>query len=117
MKLTAKDIESKVKAEIERAKSPNHAKLMWRLLVTPRCEIRPWDYGPDDSYSCWIVGEHPSSNTAFAYCDQGFGPKYPWGLLHLSGEYSSMGMDTGWFASLEDALLDSFAADELQSPQ
>ena len=105
MILTAKDIESKVEAEIERSKSPNHANLMRRLLVSPRCEIRPWDYGPVDSYPCWVVGEHPSTNTAFVYCDQGFGPKHPWGLLNLSGKYSSMGMDSGWFAFLEDAVL------------
>jgi len=82
------------------------------MLVNPRCEMRDWDYGEEgQSYPCWIVAEHHPSNTCIAYCEHGFGPSYPWGLLFIAGEHLSMGMDSGWYASLEDALRESMAWD------
>jgi hypothetical protein len=84
--------------------------------VTPRCEQRSWDYGaPGTVYRCWIVLEHPASGTGIAYCEQGFGPSCPWGLLWISGEHLSMGMDSGWYDSLEDAVRESFAWPESTS--
>ncbi len=85
------------------------------LLVKPRLEDRPWDYGPDQTYPCWIVLEHPPSNTGIAYCAEGFGPRSPWGLLFLRGEHLGMGMDAGWYTKLEDAFRESRACD-LPSP-
>lgn len=80
------------------------------LLVCPRCELRAWDYEPQgQKFPCWIVLEHPSSNTCIAYCDKGFGPSHSWGVLFISGPYMTMGMDSGWFQSLEEAFLDSMA--------
>jgi len=58
------------------------------------------------------VIEHRESNTGIAFCNQGFGPAYPWGLVFLSGEHMSIGMDSGWFISLEQAMRDSMAWDE-----
>lgn len=73
--------------------------------VDSRVENRAWDYGDKDcEYPCWIGVEDVSSNTAIGYCLQGFGPEYPWGLLFLKGEPSSMGMDSGWYPSLESAV-------------
>lgn len=84
---------------------PELLALAQSLLVEPRLESRPWDYGAQNQeFPCWVVLEHLPSNTGIAYCAQGFGPSNPWGLLFLSGEHLSMGMDSAWFASLEDAL-------------
>ena len=70
------------------------------------------DYGADgEKYPCWIVLEHASSNTGIAYCAQGFGPTDPWGLLFLAGPQKSMGMDSGWFTTLEYAFRESAACD------
>ena len=113
MNTDQKTITDLVEAEVARASSANVSALIRSLLVTPRCEERPWGYGPERSYPCWIVAEHPSSNTCFAYCEKGFGPKSPWGLLFISGNYQSIGMDCGWFQSLEEAVLDSCATDQL----
>ena len=55
--------------------------------------------------------EHSPSNTAIAYCEQGFGPSDPWGLAFLSGEHMGIGMDCGWFSTLESAMRDSMALD------
>jgi len=77
-------------------------------LVEPRLENREWDYGIEgQTYPCWICLESISTNTAIAYCEEGFGPTYPWGLLSLKGRNTSMGMDSGWFISLEQAVRDA----------
>ena len=82
------------------------------LLVAPHLEQREWDYGAvGQTYPCWIVLEHQPSHTGIAYCAEGFGPAAPWGILFLRGEDLSMGMDSGWFCSLEDAFRGSMACD------
>jgi hypothetical protein len=57
------------------------------------------------------VLEHPPSNTGIAYSPQGFGPSDPWGLVSLSGDHMGIGMDSGWFPTLESAMRDSMAWD------
>jgi hypothetical protein len=85
------------------------------LLITPRWEMRGWDYGqPGDEFPCWLVLEHPASNTAIAYCEHGFGPTMPWGLLSLSGAtHMSMGMDSGWFECFLETYFASKASTEM----
>ena len=78
------------------------------LLVSPRQEQRPWDYGQSgETRICWIVLEHRPSSTAIAYCRDGFVD--PWGILSLQPAHSSMGIDGSWFAFLEDAFRSSSA--------
>jgi hypothetical protein len=87
------------------------------LLVTPYPVERDWDYGlPGQNYKCWTVLEHRASNTGIAYCESGFGPSYPWGVVWLSGEYMSMGPDSGWYATLEDAMRESRAWNQPNPP-
>lgn len=85
------------------------------LLVAPKVQMRAWDYGqPGEAYPCWIVLEHPASNSGIAYCEHGFGPAFPWGLLFLEGvEHMSMGMDSGWFERFLEAYFESRAPVEL----
>jgi len=112
----ATDIQRLVRAELDRMTDMNLVAAIVPLLVEPRLEARPWDYGAaDQTYSCWIVLGHTPSNTGIAYCAEGFGPTDPWGLLSPTGKHLSMGMDSGWYASLEDAFRQSMACD-LPSP-
>ncbi len=85
------------------------------LLVEPRAELRDWDYGePGEQYPCWITLADNGSNIAIAYCESGFGPRNPWGLLWLeSREHMSMGMDSAWHSTFLDAYFDSLAATKL----
>ena len=106
------DIERLVRSELERISDDRLLAAIRPLLVRARCENRAWDYGVvGQTYPCWIVFEHPASNTGIAYCAHGFGPADPWGLLFLSGPHLSMGMDSGWFATLEAAFRESPACD------
>jgi hypothetical protein len=91
--------------------------LVHRLRVEPYPVERDWDYGkPDERYVCWTVLEHRPSNTGVAYCDAGFGPASPWGLVFLSGPHMNIGMDSAWFATLEGAVRDSMAWDGPNPP-
>lgn len=86
------------------------------LLVSPKPVLRSWNYGVDgEQYPCWTVLEHPASNTGIAYCENGFCPTSPWGLVFLQGSEAqmSMGMDSGWFSTFLQAYFDSQAVSEL----
>lgn len=91
--------------------------LVQQHRVEPYPVERDWDYGASsERYVCWTVLEHRPSNTGVAYCDAGFGPAHPWGLVFLSGPHMSIGMDSGWFASLERAVRESMAWDGPNPP-
>ncbi len=48
------------------------------------------------------------SNTGIAYCEFGFGPRNPWGLVFLSR--GSIGMDSAWYESFWASYFESMAA-------
>ncbi len=102
-----------VESELATISDPDVVEVIRRFLVTPYPVERDWDYGqPGEKYICWTVLEHRPSNTVIAYSKKkGFGPTAPWGIVFLSGEYMSIGMDSEWFAKLEDAVRGSCAWD------
>jgi hypothetical protein len=85
------------------------------LLITPECQMRAWDYGrAGEAFPCWFVLAHKASNTGIAYCEYGFGPSMPWGLLFLEGtQHMSMGMDSSWFQHFLEAYFESRASSEI----
>jgi hypothetical protein len=69
------DAENLVESQVGGITQADLVTLIRSLRVPARCEQRPWDYGkPGEAYPCWIVLEHQTSNTAVAYCADGFGP-------------------------------------------
>jgi len=108
----AKRIASLVERELGGIRDARLAQRIRDLLVPPYPVERAWDYGASgERFTCWTVLEDQPSNTGIAFCSQGFGPKAPWGLVFLSGPHMSIGMDCGWYASLEDAMKESMAWD------
>src|SRR5262249_7277674 len=108
----AADVGNLVRGELGRIGDEGVREAIANLLVEPRREMRSWDYGPDGTmYACWIVLEHRASNTVIVHCEEGFGAKDPWGMLFLEGPHQSMGMDSQWYATLEDAFRESGACD------
>jgi hypothetical protein len=86
------------------------------LLVAPTMIMRGWDYGREgQEYPCWNVLEHQPSNTGIAYCEHGFGPRSPWGLVFLTRDEArtSIGMDSSWFTTFLQAFFESQAATDL----
>jgi hypothetical protein len=110
--LRANDVVSLVNQELMRITDAPLLARIRELLVVPYPVERDWDYGRvGERFTCWTVLEHPPSNTSIAYCQQGFGPSDPWGLVFLSGEHTGMGMDSAWFPTLESAMRESMAWD------
>ncbi|MCA9216625.1 MAG: hypothetical protein KDB27_26325 [Planctomycetales bacterium] len=110
-------VQKKVLAEVANITDEAVLSAIKPLIVPPRCEMRGWDYGePEQEFPCWIFLDHVPSNTCIAYCEHGFGPSDPWGLLAIAGEYLRMGMDCGWFSNLEDAFRESMAWDRDNPP-
>jgi len=102
------EMEKLVKNGIERISQQDLIDTIKNHIIPLRLENREWDYVDSfTEYPCYIVLEDKKSNTAVAYCEQGFGPNYPWGLIFIEGEVMSLGMDSGWFASLEEAVRNS----------
>jgi hypothetical protein len=96
-----------IESQMEQISDPVVRDALKSLLVEPFLQQRKWDYD-DISYSCWVVADDPKSDTRYIYCEEGFGPSSPWGILSISGH--EMGMDSSWFQSLERAFYDSFAS-------
>lgn len=105
---TAAEVAVLVEQQVSLIQDPEVAKQIRALLVPPYGVDRPWDYGePGQAHVCWTVLEHRPSNTGIAYCANGFADS--WGLVFLEGPHMSMGMDSAWFAFLEDAFRESAA--------
>ena len=105
---TVESLQSRVDTELARISDPRIAERVAALRVVPEPQERAWDYGaPGETMVCWIVLKHEEVGLAIAYCEEGFGPQRPWGLLWLTGPYMSMGMDTSWYESLEAAYRES----------
>ena len=77
------------------------------VLDEPRLEERPWDYGkPGEHLPYWVVAEEPGRGIILVYCDEGFGPEFPWGFLFTGdARWSSLGMDSQWAWYLEEAFV------------
>jgi hypothetical protein len=112
MAIDAAEVERLVRAELARITEEKLRRAIEQFRIAPRVEEREWDYGePGQTHPCWMVVEHPPSNFGIAYCEQGFGPSFPWGVIFLVGEQLNIGMDCCWHETLEEALRDlmSFA--------
>jgi hypothetical protein len=73
-----------------------------RHLVEPQRQDREWNYGEAPAtFPCWLVATFPAANCGIVYCEQGFGPAYPWGILSLTDVH--LGSDDCWHVSLEHA--------------
>jgi hypothetical protein len=117
--LTAAEVAAFVEAELAAFPDARVVAAIRRHMIAPRVEMRPWDYGAaEDRLPCWIVLDGLLNGVVIAYCEQGFGPAKPWGLLWSSAcdeetESDAMGMDFSWFCSLAGAFLDTWSGGEL----
>lgn len=115
MTVTVAQLQQWVESELEGNPDTRVVRHIRSLLVEPQAVLRPWNYGEDDeAYPCWSLLDHPKSSTGIAYCEFGFGPGQPWGLVGLAGfPDQSLGMDSGWFTTFMEAFFESQAAADL----
>jgi hypothetical protein len=117
MPIDAETLRALVDRELEHLLDARVKAHIRRLLVEPEPVLRDWDYGePGEQFPCWAVLSDSNSKTGIAYCESGFGPRNPWGLVWLGSDekrHISMGMDSGWFPTFLDAYFESSVATEL----
>jgi hypothetical protein len=116
MAIDAQALTALIESEVTKVSDPRVIAHVRGLLVDPTVTMRRWDYGREDErYPCWTVLRHQPSNTGIAYCEQGFGPRSPWGLVFLEGDeaFTSIGMDCSWYTTFLQVFFESRAACEL----
>lgn len=76
------------------------------ILTEPRAEEGEWDYGvPGQHHPYWVVAE--DAGVVLVYCEHGFGPERPWGFLYTGEPEYTLGMDSQWTRSMEEAFIHS----------
>jgi hypothetical protein len=98
------EVKEIVEAQVARIADPVLRDAAARALIEPRLRDVPWEYGEEgQTYPCWIVADlRPKSTFVVAYCEHGFGPEHPFGILDI--DLRSMGMDSQWYETLEGGL-------------
>lgn len=113
--LDADRVDLLVKAQLQSIEQADCRALLERYLISPRQQIRNWDYGAEgERYPCWLVAELGTTKTGISYCEHGFGPSCPWGLVWVDDEW--FGMDCCWYPRMEDAFRESMAWDGENPP-
>lgn len=117
MTVDAETLKAMIEAEVATLSDARVVTHILSMLVEPHVVLRGWDYGtPGQQYPCWnVLNDSSHSGAVIAYCEFGFEPKCPWGLVGsgTAPADSQMGMDSGWFSSFLDAYFESYAASGL----
>jgi hypothetical protein len=75
------------------------------LLIDLLPKILKWEYGKSEPFPAWVFADMGQRDVYAAYCLGGHGALgSPWGLVFKQDEY--FGMDSGWYRSLRELLLD-----------
>lgn len=108
---TANSIKALIELELAAYGDARAVEQVRSLLVEPEIELRPWDYGePGQRFPCWIVLR--GSTTGIAYCEHGFGPSQPWGLVWIDGNGTpTMGADFCWYSTFMEIVETEFLTD------
>jgi hypothetical protein len=113
MTVSAEILERLIEAELALVQDTRVVSHIRTMLCEPHSIMRNWNYGVrGQQYLCWMVLKDAVTDAEVAYCEEGFGPKCPWGLVS-SGEGASMGMDSAWYPTFMDAYFDSYACTTL----
>lgn len=114
MPVTASVLESLIDSELARVTDARVVRYVRGMLVRPHAVLRNFEYGdPRPQYPCWFVLRDPKSGAEIAYCEYGFGPRCPWGLLSSDEKDTGMGADYMWYPTFLNAFFESFASLEL----
>ncbi|MEM7005226.1 MAG: hypothetical protein AAF498_05050 [Pseudomonadota bacterium] len=108
MKITPALIQDRILRELDQLSDSRVLNQIHTLIVEPYMVMRDWDYSDKgQQYPCWTVLEHQETNSGLMFCQNGFGPQHPWGLMLINGEHQSMGMDSNWYNSFMGAYFES----------
>ena len=104
MSRTAAAMKALVSSELERVPETDCKDRLARLVVEPTFVALAWEYGAiGATRMCCVVARLEDGDQALVYCEDGFGPREPWGAVSLGA--ASMGGDDQWYGSLYDAAI------------
>ena len=104
MSRTPPAMKALVSSELERVPETGCKDRLAGLLVEPSFVPLAWEYGAiGATRMCCIVARLEDGDQALVYCEDGFGPREPWGAISLGA--ASMGGDDQWYGSLYDAAI------------
>jgi hypothetical protein len=112
MEADPQSIKALIAAELSCVADKRVVDFVAQRLVEPTRVLRIWHYGdPGQRFPCWTV--LTSHGDGIAYCEHGFGPHRPWGLVWTEGDdlRQSIGMDSDWFDTFLQAVKESALAD------
>jgi hypothetical protein len=110
MSITPAKIRAFIETELSALEDPRVVSHIQSLIAEPEAVSLAWDYGePGQTYPGWLVLKHAKTGSGIAYCEFGFGPRCPWGLVGLSD--MAIGMDSGWFESFIEPYFEAPAVD------
>jgi hypothetical protein len=101
---TQSDILNLIEVELTKVREISRRENLRTVLVPLQMLSLKWEYGkPDERFECWLVGMSSDGQKRLLYCDCGFGPTYPWGIVSNDSDW--LGMDSQWHEALEDAAI------------
>ena len=111
--MNAAEITALVQLELKKINDPLVQSTILSLLISPSLHQRTWEWDRNENkFPCWTTIQDNRTDTSIVYCEHGFGPKTPWGLVFISKDF--FGGDFSWFRTMEQAFCDSFAASDLE---
>jgi hypothetical protein len=110
--MTLADVEALVRDDMRALSDARVAAHVSSLLAVPPQSLRlGWTFGAvGETLDGFLVLDHPRSGTGIVYCEQGFGPANPWGLVFTNRGPLSTGTSDGWYPRLLDAYFESKAS-------
>jgi hypothetical protein len=107
---SAAEVSRLVECELASIDDPSRREALRALLSQPIAVDLGWGYGkPGERHQCWVVGHSRDGSQRLVYCDKGFGPSDPWGIVGVSEDW--MGMDCQWHVGLEHAAIGAGSLD------
>lgn len=100
--MTAEELPALLDRELAAIAADDRRDGIRRLLVAPFTRQLTWAYDESRTIECWIVAQ--ASGLQIFYADDGFA-SYHWGLASATRKWA--GDDASWFASLDDAFINS----------
>ncbi len=106
------EITDLLRLEVDAIVEPAARQALQLLLIDPiplRCT---WDYGEWEpgregvTFACWKLARDIRSGLAIVHCEDGFGPKCPYGLVWDQDQTPSTGPDSSWFRTFREAVAD-----------
>lgn len=107
MAITRQELVARLQGEVAAIADASARAIVEASLVEPTLINCSWDYGfPGETFPCWKVARDSKRAVGIVFCESGFGPRCPWGLVWFHDAVPAMGQDSGWFSTFHEAAAD-----------